>query len=270
MRILMTLVLALNIQFITFAEPTTSPETDNAVISLLTQHNWILTSAVDTNKQTIDTLFPIRDASTTSLAIGQIKLSFTPEMIHIQGACNSSRGHYQLTQSQLMVNTNALPSTLMGCQSQLMAADDYFLKILSAPLKLTILSQPHNNVDAQLNLTTQSGNVLTFNGHLTPEAQYGKATRIFLEVAPQKVTCSDPLIANRRCLQVKERHYDEQGLLINTASEWETFYDEIEGFNHNEGVRTVLRINRFTRQNVPADASRYFYVLDMIIESSTQ
>jgi hypothetical protein len=31
----------------------------------------------------------------------------------------------------------------------------------------------------------------------------------------------------------------------------------------------VLRINRYQRQQVPADASRYVYVLDMVVESES-
>ena len=38
---------------------------------------------------------------------------------------------------------------------------------------------------------------------------------------------------------------------------------------HTPGVRNVLRIDRYQRQNVPADASRYLYVLDLVVESET-
>jgi hypothetical protein len=31
----------------------------------------------------------------------------------------------------------------------------------------------------------------------------------------------------------------------------------------------VLRINRYTRSQPPADASRYVYVLDLVVESET-
>jgi Domain of unknown function (DUF4377) len=34
-------------------------------------------------------------------------------------------------------------------------------------------------------------------------------------------------------------------------------------------VRNVLRIDRYQRKQVPADASRYAYVLDMVVESET-
>ena len=33
------------------------------------------------------------------------------------------------------------------------------------------------------------------------------------------------------------------------------------------GVRNVLRVQRYTRKDVPADASKYAYVLDMVVES---
>ncbi|MBN9325065.1 MAG: DUF4377 domain-containing protein, partial [Delftia acidovorans] len=41
----------------------------------------------------------------------------------------------------------------------------------------------------------------------------------------------------------------------------------IEGYKHEPGIRNVLRIQRYKRQNVPADASAYAYVLDMVVES---
>ena len=48
------------------------------------------------------------------------------------------------------------------------------------------------------------------------------------------------------------------------------FYDPIEGYSHQAGTRHVLRLKRYTRQQVPADASQYVYVLDMIVESETR
>jgi hypothetical protein len=69
-----------------------------------------------------------------------------------------------------------------------------------------------------------------------------------------------------QCLRVREIHYGDNGVKTSTG-EWENFYSEIEGYKHEPGIRNVLRIQRYKRQNVPADASAYAYVLDMVVES---
>ena len=49
--------------------------------------------------------------------------------------------------------------------------------------------------------------------------------------------------------------------------EWQNFYDQIEGFSHQPGTRNVLRVNRYTVANPPADGSSQAFVLDMVVES---
>ena len=53
------------------------------------------------------------------------------------------------------------------------------------------------------------------------------------------------------------------------VGEWQLFYGDIQGYTHTPGVSTVLRIDRYQRQQAPADASLYLYVLDMVVESQT-
>ena len=43
----------------------------------------------------------------------------------------------------------------------------------------------------------------------------------------------------------------------------------LDGYTHTPGVRNVLRIKRYQRTPVPADASAYLYVLDLVVESET-
>jgi hypothetical protein len=110
---------------------------------------------------------------------------------------------------------------------------------------------------------------LVFTGEATLESRYGAAQRVFLEVAPQTVPCQPGAGAPRQCLQVRERRFDEQGLRIDPPGEWRLLYSEIQGFTHQPGVRTVLRVNRYERKQVPADASRHVFVLDLVVESET-
>ena len=61
--------------------------------------------------------------------------------------------------------------------------------------------------------------------------------------------------------------FDENGLRVGEPGEWQNFYDEIEGFTHQPGTRNVLRVNRYTVANPPADGSSQAFVLDMVVES---
>jgi len=122
----------------------------------------------------------------------------------------------------------------------------------------------------RLTLTTSAGDVLAFDGEPTAETRYGgPGETAFLEVAAQTRPCSHPLIPDMQCLQVREVFYDDKGLKTGTPGEFGNFYDGIEGYTHEPGVRNVLRVKRFKRDPAPADASDTVYVLDMVVESET-
>jgi hypothetical protein len=91
---------------------------------------------------------------------------------------------------------------------------------------------------------------------------------MFLEVAAQTVECTSGAMRGQ-CLRVREIRYDDQGLKVGPPGAWQTFHGQIEGYTHTPGVRNVLRIKRFKRSTVPADASAYLYVLDLVVESET-
>jgi hypothetical protein len=92
---------------------------------------------------------------------------------------------------------------------------------------------------------------------------------LFLEVAAQTVPCQPGAGAPAQCLQVRERRFDDKGLRIDPPGEWRAFYGSIDGYTHTPGVRNVLRLKRYQRGTVPADASAYIYVLDLVVESAT-
>ncbi|MCE7878465.1 MAG: DUF4377 domain-containing protein [Betaproteobacteria bacterium PRO3] len=120
-----------------------------------------------------------------------------------------------------------------------------------------------------MRLATVANDQLVLVGELTPEARYGAPTIAFLEVAPRRVPCNHPLIRDATCLQVRDRAFDAQGLPAGSPGPWRAFHGTIEGYTHQEGVRNVLRVKRFVRAPVPADASSYVYVLDLVVESET-
>jgi hypothetical protein len=87
-----------------------------------------------------------------------------------------------------------------------------------------------------------------------------------LEVDAQTVACPGQSGGANTCLQVRERRFDAQGLLIGPPSDWQPFADPIEGFSHQPGVRTVLRLKRFER-GASAGGSSFVFVLDLVVES---
>ena len=108
-------------------------------------------------------------------------------------------------------------------------------------------------------------------GTPTPETRFGAAgERVFLEVAPQRVACNHPLMPQAQCLSVRDVHYGDNGVRQSVGA-WRVFHGEIEGYQHEPGMRNVLRLQRYpaTRPGQPqaADAPRHVYVLDMVVET---
>ena len=227
---------------------------DPAVVRSLQANHWTLQSATEASGQPVEGL----------LVPGQaFRLRFFPNArVSIQGGCNTMNGSWHLS-PQGRLTIGRLAATMKACEAPLMQADAALSAVLAQPLGAQL--QPGAQPGLRLESPTQQ--VLTFSGQPTYESLYGKATRIFLEVAPQTVECSSGVMRGP-CLQVRERRFDAQGLRIEPPGEWRIFHGGIEGYTHTPGVRNVLRIDRYTRPKpLPADASRYVYVLDMVVES---
>jgi len=221
----------------------------------LERYRWTLESATDNQSRPIDMLPPGKDHP--------VVLGFSGNRLSIQGPCNRIIGAYRINAAGQLTVIGGPASTMMACDPALMSADTALSGILANPLSVEIGDGP----SPQLRLRSTSNGTLTFTGQATPEALYGPGTRIFLEVSAQQVACERPPAPNTRCLQVRERHYDEQGLTVGTPGEWRPLYENIEGYTHQEGVRNVLRIKRFDRNPAPAGESSTLYVLDLIVES---
>lgn len=223
-----------------------------ALVRALQDHRWTLQAAADGSGQPIAALLPPGHA---------FVLHFDGARLSVTGGCNSMNGSWRLTpQGRLVVGR--LAATMMACEPALMQADQALGQLLAQPLDVLIVpaAQP------TLRLKTAERQSLFFSGQRTPHSLYGQPTRVFLEVAPQTVDCVSG-VQRTQCLQVRERRYDAQGLRIDPPGEWQVFHGPIEGYTHQPGVRNVLRLNRFTRPQPPADASRYVYVLDLVVES---
>ncbi|UMZ09356.1 META and DUF4377 domain-containing protein [Pseudomonas sp. MPFS] len=220
----------------------------------LPAYYWNLVSATDASGKPIP-----------ALAKGierKLRLTFGDQSLNISGGCNGQFGGYTYQNGVLKVQQ--LASTLMACDKSLMELDSEVGRLLKGDLRTSVTG---DTPEPMLQLTTQDGSVLKFQGEETPETRYGSKGEIkFLEVAAKTVKCSHPLIPNYQCLQVRERRYDDAGLQLPTQDTWHPMYDSIQGYEHHNGVRTVLRVKQYEWKNPPADASSHVYVLDLVVE----
>ncbi len=233
------------------ADPASAAPTGTAALGA---YHWRLQDAKDAQGKRIDALFVRADQPLT--------LDFVDGRLGIRNACNHMGGGYTLEGDKLTVAQ--IIATQMACaDSKLMALDAEAGKRLQGSSTLSV----QGGADARLTLITASGDVLDFSGEPTAETRYGgPGERAFLEVAAETKPCSHPLIPNKQCLQVREIQYDDKGVK-SSEGEWQNFYEDIEGYTHEAGIRNVLRVKRYKRNPVPADASDTAYVLDMVVES---
>lgn len=222
--------------------------------ALLAGFHWQLQDARNAQGQRIDALRVRQNVPVT--------LDFEDDRIGVSGTCNRMGGRYAIDGGTLRIET--LTSTMMACADErVMALDREVGKRLEGNVQLAL---QRGNAPT-LTLTTASGDVLSFTGQPTVETQYGgPGERMFLEVAADTRPCSHPLIPDKQCLQVREITYDDNGIKSRTG-DWGHFYDDIQGYTHEDGIRNVLRVKRFKRNPAPADASTNVYVLDMVVES---
>jgi heat shock protein HslJ/uncharacterized lipoprotein NlpE involved in copper resistance len=220
----------------------------------LGRYRWTLVFATDANNRRIAGLPPGQDRP--------VVLNFAGLRLSVQGPCNLLVGGYEVTAAnQLTVNVGA--STNMACDPALMQADSALSDLLAKPLQVQITGRP----SAQLQLVSPSNGTLNFTGEPTPESVYGPGTTVFLEIAARSVACPNPPSPNTRCLQYRERHYDDKGLVVGTPGEWKPLTVNIEGFTHREGVRNVLRVKQFQGPASAGGAASNLYVLDLVVES---
>jgi heat shock protein HslJ len=239
----------------TMAPPatTTTPAMNDANAEL-DRYHWRLRDATDANGQRIAALFVRADKP--------LQLDFADGHVGVANACNRMGGDYSLEGESLTVARMA--ATMMACSDpKLMALDGEIGKRIEGASKLTYAPGD----PPTLTLANAAGDTLVFAGEPTADTRYsGPGDTVYLEVAAQTKPCSHPLQPDKQCLQVREVKYDDNGLKVGTPGPFENFHDTIEGYEHEDGVRYVLRVVRYTLANPPADGSHYAYVLDKTIE----
>lgn len=235
--------------------PAPGPAATALDVATLGGHHWKLDRAVDAKGQRLEALFVRADQP--------VQLDFRDGRVNVSNTCNRMGGRFTLEGTRLTIGD--LASTLMACTDpKLMALDGAVGKALQAPLTAALQA----GATPMLTLTSPAGDALTFRGEPTAETRFGgPGETVFLEIAPQSKPCTHPLVPNRQCLQVREVHFDDKGLRTGEQEGWQPLYQDIEGFDHVEGTRNVVRLKRYTMRNPPADASSVAYVLDMVVES---
>ncbi|EHK66626.1 META and DUF4377 domain-containing protein [Achromobacter arsenitoxydans] len=222
--------------------------------SSLTAYYWRLASATDASGKSI--------AALQKGIEHQLRLSFTNDALNIRGGCNAQFGGYTYKNGVLTIAN--LASTMKACEQSLMQLDAEIGQRMKGELRAT---QTGDKAEPALELTAQDGTVLKFVGEPTPETLYGSTGKImFLEVAAKRAECGHPMIPHYQCLMVRERKFNEAGIAQPAQDKWHPLYQSIEGFEHQDGVRTVLRVKRYDRKNPPADAPSKVYVLDLVVE----
>jgi len=220
----------------------------------LASYDWNLTTAFDAQGRP-DTRWHVAGHA-------PLQLHFEDQRLSVRHLCNLMSAHFG-TQGNDIQLTQPM-STKRACADQaLMQLEDRVGQLLPTMKR----HQLHAGSTPRLQLWFADGTRWELTGQPTPQTQYGgPAERIFLEVAPQRVACSHGVMKDAQCLRVREIRYADNGVK-QSVGEWQLFYGEVEGYQHEAGVRNVLRINRFKRQNPPVDASSYAYLLDMVVES---
>ncbi len=223
---------------------------------MLEEYRWTLVTATDSTNQSIDALLLDKEPS--------FSFTFGGSRLHVQGGCNGFRGAFSIDDADTMLDVTGGMGTLMACAAPLMEADATLSALMAEPLETVVV----RGMQPSLVLLTPTDDALVLTGKLTPEARFAAPpTTVFLEVAADTVECGESVRGDGQCLQVRERTFDEHGLLVGTVAEWQAFTADIEGYRHEPGIRNVLRVKRFESASGPETPTQTIHVLDLLVES---
>lgn len=225
--------------------------------SVLLNHRWSLKEAVNARGGPIGALLIRPDKP--------VQIAFVDGRINISNTCNGLSAGFQRLGDELRIGE--LVGTKMQCvEPGVNALDTEIAQRVQGSARFT--AKPGK--PPTLEWHAANGDILRFVGDVTPEARYGgPGETAFVEVAAATRPCQPPMAtAPQTCLEVREVQYDAQGVRTG-AGPWRLFYDRIEGFTHEPGVRHVLRVKRYSRDGRSNDGTNIAYVMEMSIESET-
>ncbi|MGZ2744864.1 DUF4377 domain-containing protein [Burkholderia stagnalis] len=223
---------------------------------ILSRYHWQLNDAFDSKGKRIDALFVNANKP--------VQLDFSANQLYVVNSCNLMSTSYSIKKGRLQVGQMAM--TYRACLDAPHAAlDGEIGKRLEGSPSVNLLTRGNT---PYMQLATDSGDMLSFTGVPTAETRFGsRGETIFLEVAAQSIPCQHPLIPDKQCLLVRERHLDKDDLLADTPGGWQLLYQDIEGYTHTPGTRNVLRVKRYTINNPPVDGTSVAYLLDLMVGS---
>ena len=266
-------ILALSAGLTACATSQTAPPDSGADAATLEAYHWQLREVRNQQGQpqsgwTLPPAPAAADAAPSATA-RTVVLNFAQNQVSVGRLCNALSAGYSLQGNALHIGP--VRGTLMACpDSAAMVLEQQVGQRLPQASQWRIATPPAQGGATPapvLTLVFADGGQWVLEGAPTDATRYGSAgERMFVEVAPQRVACSHPLIPNYQCLQVRKIEYDGQGLKTRVGP-WENSYGEIKGYTHQPGVRNVLRIQRYPVANPPADAPSHVDVLDMTVES---
>lgn len=232
-------------------------------ITTLQAYHWDLEGVENLSEQDMQLWQQAQEAG-----VAAPRLTFAADnILAIQNLCNIVSAPYAIDPKSLNIEIGNAVGTMMACSSTpLMALENWISRNISTLTNWGI--QPTEaGQSPQLLLEFSNGTVWSLLGEPTDETRFGsQPVSFFLEIAPQAVACSTPDIPDATCLQVREITYNEQGVQTG-AGNWQAFNGVIEGFTFEPGTRSILRLNRYKRENVQAGQAPFAYVLDMRVLS---
>lgn len=248
----------------TAAQSNTMINTENKLTlntATLADYHWQLLSAKDKQGEPLSALEAIKD---------QVRLKFylqqSTQYASFTVGCNSMSGNFTISNQQLKIGD--VISTEMYCED-LDPAERLMAQLMPGNSKLKLSVEKSNKSALTQPLLTQefaTGETLVWQGTATAEAKYQQQPDlVFWEVNHQLQDCPNP--DQKTCLKVRPVYYDEQGIKKGVG-DWDIFVDNIEGYNHDSSVDTVLRLKRFTVDPVEVKGKQFVYVFDRIVESS--
>lgn len=248
----------------TAAQSNTMINTENKLIlntATLADYHWQLLSAKDKQGEPLSALEAIKD---------QVRLKFylqqSTQYASFTVGCNSMSGNFTISNQQLKIGD--VMSTEMYCED-LDPAERLMAQLMPGNSKLKLsVENSSKSTTTQLLLTQEfaTGETLIWQGTATAEAKYQQQPDlVFWEVNHQLQDCPNP--NQKTCLKVRPVYYDEQGIKKGVG-DWDIFVDNIEGYNHDSSVDTVLRLKRFTVDPIEVKGKQFVYVFDRIVESS--
>ncbi|MGV7187359.1 META domain-containing protein [Xanthomonas axonopodis] len=230
------------------------PDTDNVPLraALRAQH-WHLQRASDAHGTALRSLFVD--------GVPPVQLDFSDQRIQVGQTCNALGANYSVAEAHVQIG-RVVSSKRMCADARRMAQERAASDLLSGRFAVIM-----DNAAAapRLTLTRSDGTVLIFGGTPTADTRYGgPGQTLLIEVAADTVPCvSDPA---RRCLQVRE-HAPDAPATVQAATSWQPYEGAIEGFDHEDGIRTLLRVTRYPAGSEPG--AKPVYVLDQMIEAGS-